>query len=333
MATIQEVAELAGVSTATVSRVLNDNYKVSDKRKKAVLDAVHVLNYKPNIIGRNLSRSENKTILVVSSAIDNQMLRGVYTAAKEENYDIVLSYTGMSDGMDALKYFENGLAGGMIFMNNFLDDDMLMNFIRNYPIVQCAEYLDKPESYLVSIRDDLASYELTERLIKQGRKRFALLTIRNLFDHTINFALARNRGFLKALSDYGIPYYPNLTRYLDHRYEDSVLCARQFAHLDPAERPDAVICVVDQMGTACVNTFQNLGVKVPEDIAVTGFDDSPFSTMCTPKLTTVNQPFFEMGAESTRLLIKIMNGDPPEQRRIYLPHSLIIRGSTDANLE
>ena len=97
MATIQDVAKLAGVSTATVSRVLNENYKVSDKRRQLVLDAVRELGYRPNIIGRNLSRSENRTILVVSSWIDDDMLHGASYAAKELGYDLILSYTTEED--------------------------------------------------------------------------------------------------------------------------------------------------------------------------------------------------------------------------------------------
>jgi len=333
MATIQEVAQLAGVSTATVSRVLNENYKVSDKRRKAVLDAVKALNYRPNIIGRNLSRSENKTILVVSSVTDNKMLLGVHHAAKELGYDVILSYTGMSDGKDALKYFENGLAGGMLFINFIVDYDMLVDLIKNYPVVQCAEYIDIPESCLVSIHDDTASYELTELLIKQGRKRFAFLGPVSESGHIMNYPILRERGFKQALSDYGVPYYPSLTMHISRRYDQAVKTAKEIASMDPSERPDAVVCAVDEIGTACVNTFRNMGISVPDTIAVTGFDNSIYSTMCTPMLTTVKQPFFEMGAESTKLLVSIMNGKKPEKKRVYLPHTLVIRGSTDPNAE
>ena len=331
MATIQEVAELAGVSTATVSRVLNDNYKVSDKRKQSVLDAVKTLNYRPNIIGRNLSRSENKTILVVSSVLDNGMFRGVHAAAKELGYDIILSYTGATDKKDALKYFENGLAGGLIFLNFIAEDDMLIDLIKNYPVVQCAEYYDIPESNLVSTHNDVATYQLTEMLIKQGRRKIAFIGHAGFQGHTVNFSVFRERGYRKALQDYGIPYYPQLTRHLHGAYALNVETAKDLASLDAQQRPDAVVCSVDQVGMAFVNAFRNLGVSVPNDIAVTGFDNSEFALMCTPALTTVEQPFFDMGAESTRLLVRIMNGEEPENKRVYLPHKLVIRGSTDPN--
>ncbi len=329
MATIQEVAELAGVSTATVSRVLNNNYTVSDKRRAAVMDAVKALNYRPNIIGRNLSRSENKTILVVSTIADNSMLAGVHHAAKERGFDVILSYTGMSGVTDSLKYFENGLAGGMIFINFMADGETVTDVIKNYPVVQCAEYMDNPESYLVSVRDDVATYELTEMLIRSGRKKLFFLTLRSWRGYVSNYSIMRASGFVNALKDNGIAFSQDLIHRTKGRYTDVVEVAKQIAALDPSLRPDGIVCATDLLGAACVNTFRNLGISVPETIAVTGFDDSQYSSMCTPLLTTVRQPFFDMGAESVKMLISIMSGNKPENRRLFLPHSMVIRGSTD----
>ncbi|MDR1116711.1 MAG: LacI family transcriptional regulator [Oscillospiraceae bacterium] len=334
MATIQEVARLAGVSTATVSRVLNDSYTVSEKRKKQVLDAVRALDYRPNIIGRNLSRNENRTILVVSGAIDGAMLRGAHSAAKELGYDVILSYSEIGDRGDALKYFENGLAGGLLFINFFEPDEAVTGLCRKYPVVQCAEYVDIPEACFVSIHDREASYEITEMLIKQGRRRFSFFAPYKSKYRELHFAEERKAGFLQALSDYGIPYDPELTRYISvSLYDEAKEQAMLLAQLPPDKRPDAVVCAQDIFGIACVNTFRNMGIPVPGEIAVTGFDNRGLSRQSTPMLTTVSQPFFEMGAESARMLIAIMNKDPDVNRRVFLKHEIIIRGSTQLTVD
>ncbi len=331
MATIQDVAKLAGVSTATVSRVLNNNYKVSERRKKLVLDAVKALNYQPNIIGRNLSRSENRTILVVSGSIHNGMLRGAHQAAAELGYDVILSYSPTADESEALKYFNNGFAGGIIIMGFRASDSTLEELIKNYPVVMCAEYMDIPEANLVSIHDDKACYDLTAMLIEQGRRRFGFMAPKGRPGHTINFAKVREEGFRRALQDYDIPYYPELVFKPDNvtDYLSRVELAQLYVDMGPEKRPDAIICAQDSFGVACINTFKNAGIRVPDDIAVTGYDNSEISVMCSPALTTVDQPFVEMGAESARMLISIMNNEKNIQRRIFLDHKLMIRGSTD----
>ncbi len=335
MATIQDVARLAGVSTATVSRVLNDNYRVSDRRRQLVLDAVKQLGYRPNIVGRNLSRSENRTILVVSSFIDDDMLYGAQFAAKELGYDLILSYAPDADDRDALKYFENGLAGGILFINFSGSDQRKLELCRKYPVVQCAEYLDVPESCLVSIRDEDASYQLTEMLIKDGHKRFAFIGNESVPNHTIHYSIARERGFRRALKDNGIALdeeFVYLLKLSIGGYDGATAAAAKWLKLPKSQRPDAVVCVNDMTALGFVNAMLRSGVKVPQEIAVTGFDNRR-SNRSFPMITTVAQPFREMGAESIRMLVGMMSGAKDVQRRVFLDHQIIVRGSTDPTKE
>lgn len=333
MATIQDVARLSGVSAATVSRVLNNNYKVSAKARKAVLDAVKQLDYRPNIVGRNLSRSKNRTILVVSGVIDDSMLRGATSTAKELGYDIILSYAPINSAndRDALKYFENGLAGGILFINFFPGDKRKIDLCRSYPVVQCGDYLDIPESYSVSIDDELACYEVTEMLIKDGHERFAFIGHRSRPNHTMRYSMNREHGFKRALKDAGIPsgrQSVHLFGWNMDSYDGAGEIAKQWLELPKYKRPDAVVCVNDMTALGFVNTLLHAGVQIPREVAVTGFDNRRSNTSF-PKITTVAQPFFDMGAESIRMLIGIMNGDKPENHRVFLEHSIIVRGSSD----
>ncbi len=335
MATIQDVAKLAGVSTATVSRVLNENYKVSDKRRQLVLDAVRELGYRPNIIGRNLSRSENRTILVVSSWIDDDMLHGASYAAKELGYDLILSYTTEEDDKDALKYFENGLAGGIMFINFRGTDSRIAKLGAEYPIVQCAEYVDFPEACLVSIRDDDAIAELTDMLADEGRRRFAFIGPGSRQNYTIHYAEAREQGLRRALQKRGIPLDERfVVRYPTpgSSFEAAERTADEWLALPAEERPDAIICASDTIALACMNRLIRGGMSIPRDAAITGFDNRR-AVYANPKLTTVDQPFFEMGAECVRMLVNIMSGKEVEEKRIFLDHKIIVRGSTDPTLE
>lgn len=335
MATIQDVAKLAGVSTATVSRVLNDNYKVSDKRRKLVLDAVEQLGYRPNIVGRNLSRSENRTILVVSAWIDDDMIHGVAAAAKELGYDLVLSYAPDEDDKDALKYFENGLAGGIIFINFRGTDSRIEELCSKYPVVQCAEYVDFPEACLVSIHDDDAIVELIDHLAAQGRGRFAFIGPASRPNYTIHYTDAREQGFRRGLEKNGIAVDEKfVVRYPipGNSFDTVESLAKSWLELPEDERPDAVICASDTIAVACLNALIRGGMSVPRDVAVTGFDNRR-AVYSNPKLTTVSQPFFEMGAESVRMLVDMMSGKEVENRRIFLTHEIVVRGSTDEGLE
>lgn len=335
MATIQDVARLAGVSTATVSRVLNDNYKVSDKRRQLVLDAVRQLGYRPNIVGRNLSRSENRTILVVSAWIDDDMMHGAASAAKELGYDIVLSYSPDEDDRDALKYFENGLAGGIIFINFRGTDSRIVELCNKYPVVQCAEYVDVPEACLVSIHDDEAIEELVDMLAAQGRERFAFIGPASRPNYTIHYADAREQGFRRGLEKHGIAVDEKFVVRFPipgNSFAQVEQLAKGWLELPGCERPDAVICASDTIAVACLNTLIRGGMSVPEDVAITGFDNRR-AVYSNPKLTTVSQPFFEMGAESVRMLAGMMSGTEPEKRRVFLRHEIVVRGSTDATLE
>lgn len=336
MATIQDVARVSGVSVATVSRVLNNNYKVSEKTRKIVLDTIKQLDYRPNIVGRNLSRNKNRTILVVSGVIDDEMLRGAAAAAKELGYDIILSYSPLnSSDKDALKYFENGLASGVMFMNFFTSDKRKIELCRKYPVVQCADYLDMPESHSVSINDEAACYQITEMLIKDGHKRFAFIGHRSIPNQTMHYSIERVNGFRRALKDGGIPASRqslHLFKWNANSYDGAVNAAEQWLKLPANKRPDAVVCVNDVTALGFVNTLLRAGIRIPQEVAVTGFDNRRSSTSF-PKITTVAQPFFEMGAESVRMLVGIMNGEEQTPKQVFLDHEIIVRGSTDPTKE
>lgn len=326
MVTIDDVAARAGVSIATVSRVLNNSSMVSQEKRDRVMEAVKALNYLPNAVGRNLRRAESKMVLVVSSVVIQEVLVGIQDYAKEQGYDIILSYIGKTDGnMDSVKFLQNGLVDGVIFSSVSFGSRELIDISKQYPVVQCLESVDVPNSYLVSIDDEKAAYDVVSHLISTEKKRIGIIAL-DEENKARQFSADRERGYRRALLDFGLQYDPSLKIIGDHSYESGADAARRFLNLE--NRPDAVFGMTDTMAVGCLNTIKSLGVSVPDDIAVAGFDNIDIAKMCEPKLTTIAQPFYELGRETMRMMVSLLKGEISSSRRVLLNHRLIVRGSS-----
>ncbi len=329
MATIEDVAVKAGVSVATVSRVLNDSNKVSRDKKDKVMKAVKDLNYQPNALGRNLRRSETRMVLVVCTFVINEVLAGIQDTADDLGYDVILVSTGMKKrGLDAVKFIKNGMVDGVIFLNMIYEHKELIDLISQYPIVQSCEYLNIPNSYLVSVNDEKAAYEMTCHLIAQGRKRIAFLGY-STSKYSPNFVFDREKGYKRALAEHGLIYDSNLHLEGDlafHGGHSGVEAAKKILAME--NRPDAIFCIQDNMAIGCINTLVKAGVSVPGEIAVAGFDDIEMAQICDPQLTTVSQPLYDIGTETMKMLIAQIRGEIKTPRHIFLEHKLVIRGST-----
>lgn len=330
MVKIEDVASLAGVSVATVSRVLNNNYMVSKEKRDKVLEAVKALNYQPNALGRNLRRTETKMILVVCTAVIDEAMNGIQDVAKEMGYDVIISYSDKRDSKSSVKFLENGLVGGVIFLNMLLKNDDMYNICKQYPVVQCGEYIDIPNSYLVSINDQKAAYEVVSHLIQQGKKRIGFVACDG-YDGSPNFSKERERGYRQALADHGIEYITELRLSGDNTFESGAIAAKHYFGLE--NRPDAVFCVLDNIAFGCLNALKNFGVSIPDDIAIAGFDNLEISEASEPPLTTVAQPFYEIGRETMKMLVSLIKGEITLGRQLFLNHQLIIRGSTSKNFK
>ena len=351
MATIRDVAALAGVSVATVSRVLNGNCPVSEQKQKSVMKAVEALNFKPSIFGRNLGRAQNRTILVVTSAASGMLfmetMQGINEVAEELGYDNLIAYLPQNDGQPqpnswnrCLEYLEGGLAGGVILLGLSAVQAMTNEAVEGIPVVQCSETIVSRFPNAVTFDNTRAVYELTKRLIAQGFRRFAFVLCRKSFEtEPSRFSVEREAGMRQALEEAGIPVHPelNICCYQrmegerEQRYEPAEETLKFYANLPPEERPDVILCSYDVLAVACINTLRRAGIRVPEDIAVTGFDDSEAALLADPKLTSVHQPGRDMGREAMRLLDERLSGKRADGVTMMLPCRIVERGSTERN--
>lgn len=350
MATIRDVAALAGVSVATVSRVLNGNCPVSEQKRERVMQAVAELNFKPSILGRNLGRSVNRTILIVTSATSGMLftetVRGINEMAESMGFDLLMAYLPQRSGVPqstswnrCLEYLEGGLAGGVILLGMSAVQAVTSEAVAGIPVVQCSETITDRFPNAVTYDNARAVYELTQRLLAQGRRRFAFAFCRKSFEtEPSRFAVEREAGMRRALEEAGAAPHPELNVCCiqrmegdeELRYEPAEETMQFYAQLPPEERPDAIICAYDTLAVACVNTLRRAGIRVPEDIAVTGFDDSEAALLSDPKLTSVHQPGREMGREAMRLLGERIAGERADGVTMMLPCRIVERGSTRA---
>jgi len=327
MANIQQVAEKAGVSVATVSRVLNNVKSVSSKTRLKVENAIKELNYEPSMLGRNLRNSESRLLLVLIPSISNpfytEIINGIETIAIANHYNILLCETA-SDPKRENIYFnmvKNKLADGIISMDPTINRQKLNELAEHHSIILCSEYEEGGSIPYVTIDHKLAAYQAVKHLIKLGNKKIALINS----DETFLYARQRREGYEKALKEFDLPIRKEWICHTEHlEFEHGVHAMRKLLQLN--ERPTAVFAVSDTLAIGALKEINVRGLRVPDEIAIVGFDKISFSNMTNPTLTTVAQPMYKMGCTAANMLINRIKGKQVES--IVLDHELVIREST-----
>ena len=331
MANIQQVAQKAGVSVATVSRVLNHAAAVNPKTRMKVEMAIKELNYEPSMLGRNLRNSESRLLLVLIPRISNpfytEVIKGIENIAITNQYHILLCETDTKPERENI-YFnmvKNKLADGIILMDPAINRQKIHELAEHHPIILCSEYEEDGSIPYVTIDHELAAYQAVKHLIKIGNKKIALINT----DEKFLYARQRRKGYERALKEFDIPIRDEWiyrTEQLD--FEDGVHAMRML--LRQNEKPTAVFAVSDTLAIGALKEIKTNGLQVPEKIAVVGFDKIPFSNMTNPTLTTIAQPMYKMGCTAANMLINRIKGNKVES--IILEHELVIRESTMGRL-
>lgn len=326
--TIQDVAKAAGVSVATVSRVLNKSSSVTRSTREAVLDAIKQMDYRPNLLGRNLRRTETRLILALLPNIANpfyaRIVKGMEDIARKNGYNVMLCNTDSNAERERvyLELLKNRLADGVIFMAPEIDGKELTAIGRDFPVVQCCEYKEGAQVPLASIDNHTAAKKAAKHLISLGHKRIGMISCDNSFLSTIR----REQGFKMALEEAGIVFDEQLVVYGDYSFKSGRRAAFSLLALD--ERPTAIFAISDIMAIGVLRAAREKGLRVPEDLAVVGFDNISFASMCSPMLTTVSQPKYDIGCTAMELLLRKMRGELKEPVDIVLENELVIREST-----
>ncbi|KAA0965557.1 LacI family transcriptional regulator [Sporosarcina sp. ANT_H38] len=327
MPTIQEVAEQAGVSVATVSRVINNPIIVTEKTRLKVQNIITKLNYEPSVLGRNLRTSESRLLLALIPSISNpfytEIINGIEDIAIEHGYNILLCATDSNPNREDIYFnlLKSKLADGIISMDPTVNKAKLLELASKYPVVQCSEYDEDGSISYVTINNELAAYHAVRHLIKIGHKKIALINSHKKY----LYARERRQGFEKALNEFDLPINTDWIYNTESLgFEQGQLAMRHL--LTVTERPTAVFAVSDILAIGALKEINTKGLHVPNDIALIGFDKISFSNMTHPTLTTISQPGYKMGSTSATMLIDKIKGK--EVKSVVLDHELVIREST-----
>lgn len=327
--TIYDVAREAGVSMATVSRVVNNNPNVKPQTRKKVFEAIERLGYRPNAVARGLASKKTTTVGVVipdiSDAIVAEVARGIEDIANMYHYNIILSNADKKKDKEirVINTLLEKQVDGLLFMGGVITDDHIDAFsTTSVPVVLCGTVDEGKKIPSVNIDHEQAAYDAVKLLIDHGHRNIAMIS-GTLEDPVSGYA--RYMGCKRAMEDSGLTLPETKVRVGNYRYESGIEAMKYFLEL--ADRPTAIFAATDEMAIGAIHTIQDHGLRVPEDISVISIDNIRMASMVRPQLTTVAQPMYDIGAVSMRLLTKLMNKEQVEDTQYILPHEIIKRNS------
>lgn len=326
--TIYDVAREAGVSMATVSRVLNGTAVVKDETKKKVLDAIAKLGYRPNAVARGLASKRTKTIGIivpdVSAPFVAEMVRGMEDIATMYAYQIILSNSDAQTEreVDLIGTMWEKQVDGILFMGNQVTPELLKTFEQaQLPVVLCATADPEGRIPSVNIDSEKAAFEATQFLLARGCKHILLLG--GPADHPVVGA-PREKGYRDAIKEVGLE--PHVVHCEKLTYESGLQVLRQ--EFDSGSIPDGIITVSDELGVAAIHACLDEGLQVPDQVKVITFENTRLASMVRPELTTVAQPIYDIGAVSMRFMTKLIHDEHVEEYSVILPHDISVRKST-----
>ncbi|WGS64681.1 LacI family DNA-binding transcriptional regulator [Marinitoga aeolica] len=321
---IKDVAKEAKVSISTVSRVINNSAPVNEELKNRVEEAIKKLNYNPSTIAQSLRKGKTKTIGFVIPDITNpffpNIVKGVEDCLKKEGYTLLLSNSDQDFKMETeiINTFISKHIDGIIFTGTGLYNPALEKLIkRGIKIVFLDRILEGVNASYVISDNQIGIYTLLEYLYERGNRSFYFV---NGNENTFS-AKIRYETFINYMKKKNIKIYKHI--YTRFSYEAGYEFGKNIRSL-----PDVIMGGNDLIAYGIIDSLRERGIRIPEEVSVTGFDDLLFSKHYKPSLTTIRQPIYEMGYKAAELILKIINGKQKNVKGIILKPELIIREST-----
>lgn len=332
--TINDIAKAVNVTAATVSRALNNNPRISEATKKAVLKAAKELNYQPNNIAAALRHGKSHLIGVIVPRADraffSSVIRGIEEIANEINYKVIIcqTYEDLEKESQTIETLVNARVDGIIasISKNTIDFSHYQSAIdKGFPVVLFDRTSDLVTVNQVVIDDYYGGYEITKHLIEQGCQKIAHLTS----PIKINIYKDRLRGYMDCLADYGIPFDENLVIESNLQLQDGRASMEKL--LAGKRVPDAVFSASDYGIMGALQVLKEKNIRVPEDVALAGFGNEPFTSFTDPTLTTVDQLSITMGRVTAELFfeqLKVSKKKHHEPHKTMLKPGIIVRQSS-----
>lgn len=323
--TIHDVAAAAGVSVATVSKAVNGRYGISVATVERVLEVVERLGYESSLVASSM-RSRNTGVIGVLVAdfepFSAEIMKGVGKALHDSRYDL-LAYSGSrqqsSEGWErrSLSRLSGTLIDGVIMVT-----PTVVNVSADVPIVAVDPHTGRADLPTVESDSFTGARQATSYLIELGHRRIGFVAGRP----DLRSSILRDAGYRRALSEAGIAFDASLVGL--GRYQQDTGREAAVRLLSRADRPTAIFAANDLSAIAVIDVAADLGLDVPGDLSVIGFDDVPEASTHNPPLTTVQQPMQSLGAAAADLLVALMKGESPSPTHIRLPTRLVVRATT-----
>ncbi|WP_319501520.1 LacI family DNA-binding transcriptional regulator [uncultured Draconibacterium sp.] len=331
--TIHDIAKKLEISASTVSRALKDNPLISEATREKIKKAAIEMGYRPNVMAANLRTRRTNTIGVIVPLINrhffSSVISGIEDVAYKQGFAVTISQS--NDNLEkestiAHTFFSNRVDGLIlsIGMETQSYDHLKLFSERNIPLVFFDRIVEEIPAHKIVVDDFGGAYRATQHLIEQGRKKVAHI------GGPLNLQIyaKREAGYRQAISDAGLQINENQILHNSLTREDGLNAIKKI--LRTKERPDAIFCANDTTALSTIILLNEKGIKVPEDIAIVGFSNEPFSELVTPSISTIKQPGFEMGQKAAELLIKQISSKvkPKSYETIMMETELVIRDSS-----
>ena len=327
---LEEIAKLSGVSRSTVSRVINDDPNVSDVTREKVMQVVRQANYTPNAAARGLAAGRTRVLgLVIPTGVAALftdpyfpiLIQGVSSACNAREFSVMLWLVEQEYERRMLRQImHSGLVDGVIVSSLLMNDTLVQALADgNLPFMLIGRHPTDSRVSYVDADNHGGAREAVTHLLRLGRRRVATIT------GPVNMIAGSDRlaGYQSALRDRGIVFDPSLMAEGDFTESGGYRAMHNLL----IHHPDAVFAASDIMAMGAMRAIREAGLRVPEDIAIVGFDDVPQAVQTDPVLTTVRQPIHRLGSTAVNGLIDLIEHSGSSPRRILLPIELVVRAS------
>ncbi|RJR50875.1 MAG: LacI family transcriptional regulator [Desulfobacteraceae bacterium] len=330
MSTIRDVARVADVSTATVSRVINSPEAVRAETRDRVQRAMDVCRYKYNALARGFVTKQSHILGLIIPTITNPIFaestRGVQDFANEMGYQVILANSDYESEKEErlVEVLREKQVEGLMITTTNLEGGILKSLIEDgFPFVLLYSTVRRGPMSAVGVDNFSGGYTAAEHLIRLGHRRIAMLAGGFSFSDK---SYHRWHGYRRCLKDHRIPYDPALTLQTQYTLSSGKDAIKTL--LSVSDPPTAVFCSNDFIALGAMQGARELGVRIPHELSVVGFDDMEISSFISPGLTTIRQPAYDMGKLGTELLFRLISKEVKRPVHRMLETTLVVRGST-----
>ncbi|WP_353892848.1 LacI family DNA-binding transcriptional regulator [Proteinivorax hydrogeniformans] len=326
---IKDIARLAKVSPATVSRVINNSGYVKEEKKKAVKKVIEEVNYTPNEFAKSLKTQKSNIIGVIVPKISTEtvsrVVDGITMISKENNYQLLIANTNLQveEELNYLKVFSNNLVDGIIIMATVVTDEHLriLNNL-NKPVVFVGQRVEK---YTSIVHDDYnAAKAMAQHLIEKGHEKIAFVGVS---EKDVAVGKVRKQAYFDALTEHNITIDKNLIAIGDFSLESGY---KAMGEILQKGQPSAVMAVTDQMAFGAIHCIKDNKLSVPEDISVTGIGDGKMSKYFIPALTTAKYHHKKVGKLACEHLMSLINSKGKNTSDIVVGYDVKLRSSVNS---